>query len=237
MKRFYIIAIIGMVSFGITTANQAFAEIDPINDISFLQTGIINTYENQFQISNDMNIREFSNGKIVRVSGQTIEGFSYITYSKILSDGIITNGKIFINSKPTNILFEEEVKENKPDFERKNDIAILVQYTQRVYSDTLAEIDVKVFHADKIIGNDFFQNYGQVPNANITITATDSESQETHLFRGLTNNAGLFEAEFFIPENSKQETITVRIDAHNENSEASKILQIFNLGRINSSDD
>ena len=40
---------------GIMTANQAFAEIDSINAILFLQTGIIKTSENQFQISNDMN--------------------------------------------------------------------------------------------------------------------------------------------------------------------------------------
>lgn len=236
MERFFILVMVAIFSCGVITANQASAEIDPINDISFLQTGIINTPENQFQISNDMNIREFSNGKIVRISGQTIEGFSYITYSEILNDRITTNGKIFINSKSIHLLFEE-VKENTSDFERKNDITILVQYTQRVYSETLAKIDVKVFHADKIIGNNFFQNYGQVPNTNITITVTNSEDQEIHSFRGLTSNAGLFEAEFFIPENSRQETITARIDAYNENSETSKILQIFNLGRINSSDD
>ncbi len=38
-----------------------------------------------------------------------------------------------------------------------------------------------------------------------------------------------FEIEFFIPEKSR-ETFTVTINAENENSKTSKILQIFSLG-------
>jgi len=94
--NFYIIlAIIIISSFG-TTANFASAEVD-LNDIEFLETGILDTSKNQFHISNEITIREFFNGNIIRVSGQTIEGFPYITYSKILDNKINTHGMIFIN--------------------------------------------------------------------------------------------------------------------------------------------
>ena len=77
--------------------NSTYAQIDPSSDIEFFQTGELHTIENTFLISNDFNIREFFNGNIIRVSGQTIEGFPYITYSKTLNDEKLdTFGKIFI---------------------------------------------------------------------------------------------------------------------------------------------
>ena len=37
---------------------------------------------------------------------------------------------------------------------------------------------------------------------------------------------------FFIPENSKNETLIITINAENDNSKASKTLHIFNLGKV-----
>ena len=85
----------------------AFGDIDPLCKITFLDTGIIHSDDNQFQISNYMNTREFSNGKIIRVSGQTIEGFPHITYSKILEDKVNTHGIIFIGGKFVKLSFIE----------------------------------------------------------------------------------------------------------------------------------
>ena len=36
--------------------------------------------------------------------------------------------------------------------------------------------------------------------------------------------------EYLIPDNSKRETLTVTINAENENSRSTKFLQIFSLG-------
>lgn len=48
---------------------------------------------------------------------------------------------------------------------------------------------------------------------------------------GITNENGLYQTEFFIPENFKRETLIVTITAENNNSESSRVLQIFSLGQ------
>ena len=49
---------------------------------------------------------------------------------------------------------------------------------------------------------------------------------------GITNEKGLFGTNYVIPDNSKRETLTVTINAENENSTSLKILQVFALGNI-----
>ena len=55
-----------------------------------------------------LTLENFFNGNIVRVSGQTIEGFPYITYSKVINDKINTHGMIFISGEFTKLNFEEK---------------------------------------------------------------------------------------------------------------------------------
>lgn len=49
---------------------------------------------------------------------------------------------------------------------------------------------------------------------------------------GITNDKGLFETKYIIPDNSKRETLTITINPENENASSSKILQVFTLGNI-----
>ncbi len=216
---------------GIFIVNFAFAQVDSLIDIEFLQTGVLNTSENQFHISNEITIREFFNGNIIRVSGQTIEGFPYIIYSKILDDKIDTHGMIFIGGEFVDLNFEEKVIQEETIIEKNQDISILVQYTQRIYDKDFARIDIKIFDTEQNRLNDFNLNYGFVPDTNIEVLVVDEENQEFYSTDGITNDKGLLEIEFYIPENSKRETLTVTINAENENSKSSKILQIFSLGR------
>jgi len=212
-------------------ANFVSAEVN-LNDIEFLETGILDTSKNQFHISNEITIREFFKGNIIRVSGQTIEGFPYITYSKILENKINTHGIIFFNGQFVNLSFEEKQNQKEIDTEKKEDIVILVQYTQRVYSENFAKLEIKVFDSQQNKLNNFYQNYGYVLNADIEIIVMDENNQEFYSSSGVTNSKGYYETEFWLPENSKRETLTVTINADNENSKSSKILQIFNLGRV-----
>jgi len=215
---------------GIFTANFAFAQ-DPLIDIEFLQTGVLNTSENQFHISNEITIREFFNGNIIRVSGQVIEGFPYITYSKILDDKIDTHGIIFISGQFVDLNFEEKLIKEETIIEKNDDLSILVQYTQRMYDKDFARIDIKIYDQEQNKLNDFYLNYGFVPNTNIEVIVVDEEKQEFYSTSGIINDKETLEIEFYIPENSKRETLTVTINAENENSKSSKILQIFSLGR------
>ena len=231
MNVYIIIVIFSILILGVFTVNLTSAQVDPLIDIDFLQTGVLNTSENQFYISNEITIREFFNGKIIRVSGQVIEGFPYITYSKILEDEIDTHGMIFISGKFIDLNFEEKIIQEEAIIEKNQDISILVQYTQRIYDKSFARIDVKIYDTEQNRLNDFNQNYGFVPNTHIEILVVDEEDQEFYSTDGIINDKEILEIEFYIPENSKRETLTVTINAENENSKSSKILQIFSLGR------
>jgi len=126
MNIYMIIVIFSILILGVFTVNLVSAQVDPLVDIVFLQTGELNTSDNQFHISSEISIREFFNGNIVRVSGQTIEGFPYITYSKISDDKIDTRGMIFIGGEFVDLIFVEKTIQTEINVEKKDDLAILV---------------------------------------------------------------------------------------------------------------
>ncbi len=228
MNFYTILAIFIISTLGIFTVNLASAQVDPLIDIVFLQTGELNTVENQFHISSEISIREFFNGDIFRVSGQTIEGFPYITYSKISDDKINTRGMIFINGQFVDLTFMEKDSEKESVVEKQDNLSIVVKYSQRVYSKESVSISIKIFDPNKNKLNDFYQNYGMISNTQIKVTVLDNNI-EIFSGEGTTNENGLFEIGFIAPVD-KVNTYTVTINAENENSMSSKILQIFNLG-------
>lgn len=81
-----------------------------------------------------LRLENFFNRKIIRISGQTFEGFSYSTYSKVFEDNISTRGMIFINEQFVNLSFVGKNIDKENINEKIDDLAILVKYTQRVYS-------------------------------------------------------------------------------------------------------
>ena len=229
--NFYIItAIFSILILGVFAVNLVSAQVVPLIDITFLQTGELNTSENQFHISNEITIREFFNGNIIRVSGQTIEGFPYITYSKILDDEIDTHGMIFINGQFVKLVFEEKPNQEENEIEKNDDLAILVQYAQQVFSRKFVDISMYIFDKEQNKSNDFYQKDGRLPNTDVRILVLDGNNQKFYSSNGTTNNFGFFETEFWIPDNYKKDTLIVTIDAENEKSKSSKILQIFSLG-------
>jgi len=231
MNFYTILVILAILTLGVFTLNSAFAQVDPLSDIVFLQTGELNTDENQFQISNDIIIREFFNGKIIRVSGHTIEGFPYITYSKILDEKIDTDGIIFINGEFVDLLFEEKIVQQESDVEKKDDLAIVVQYSSHTYSKKYAYITMKIFDEEQNKLNNFNQKDGTVPNVDIKVLVIDGRNQEFFSSNGTTDEEGFFETRFWIPDNYKRDSLTATIDAENENSKSSKILQMFTIGK------
>ena len=224
-----------ILSIGVTTS-FAYAQVDILNDIEFFQSGIIATEKNEFSISNDVTIREFHKGNIIRVSGQTIEGFPYITYSKILDDEITTRGIIFAGGKFVELVFEKTSLQKETLVEKDDDLQILIQYTQRVYSKQTASIEIKTYNLEQNKLRNFYQNYGFAPNINIEIIVLDQNNEEFFSVNGITNDKGFFETEFYIPERYPQKTLTVTINAQDTDSKSSKILQIFTLGAIPDND-
>ncbi len=231
MNFYTILVIFVILTLGVFTLNSAFAQVDPLSDIVFLQTGEFNTDEKQFQISNDIIIREFFDGKIVRVSGHTIEGFPYITYSKILDEKIDTDGIIFINGEFIDLLFEEKLVQQESDIGKKDDLAIVVQYSSHTYSKKYAYITMKIFDEEQNKLNNFNQKDGLLQNVNINVLVLDGNNNEFYSSNGTTDEKGFFETRFWIPDNYKRDSLIATIVAENENSKSSKILQMYTIGK------
>ena len=235
MKFFIIFTIFSIVIFGSVFLDTSYAQIDPLSEILFFQTGELNTEKNEFQISDEFTIREFFNGNIIRVSGTTIEGFPYITYSKIHDEDIDTHGIIFINGQFVKLTFIEKPIEDMPIEQKIDDLSIATQYTQRAHSKQFIFVDVKIFEHEQNKYNKFDQNFGFISDVEIQVTITNEEQEEIFSSVGISNNKGLFETKYLIPDNSKRETLTITINAENDNSSSSKIFQVFTLGNIQNS--
>ena len=225
--KFYTILTSALFFLLVVSINSAYAQVDPLTDLTFLQTGELATTESKFQISNEIAIREFFNGNIVRVSGQTVEGFPYITYSKVLEDRIDTHGKIFINNKFVELDFEQKIEENIQK-EKDDNLLILTKYSQYVYSKQEASISIKVFEPEVNTKNDFELNDGLISNVSIQVSIMDGDN-EIFSDEGVTNEKGFFESEFTVPVD-RINTYTLTINAETEESNSTKILQIFNRG-------
>ena len=127
--------------------------------------------------------------------------------------------------------FEDKIIQEKVIIEKNDDLAIVIQYTQRIYSEKFLQIDVKIFEKERNKLNNFYQKDNSISNTNIEIIVINEDGQNVYSSNGITNDRGLYEMEYLIPENSKRETLTVTINTENENLKSSKILQIFSLGR------
>jgi len=227
MNFFSIFGIFLLLTMGLGI-NSAYAQVDPISDIIFFQTGELETEENKFSLSSDFVIREFFNGDIIRISGQTIEGFPYITYSRISNDQIDTFGKIFINGKFVKLIFNEVVNNEVLPEQKKDDLSIIVKYSQRVYSNQDILIQIKTFDPEINTKNDFTQNYGLIPNTNIQVDIVD-DGVTIFTENGKSDETGFYETQFRVPVD-KISTYIMTVKSSNDSSESSKILQIIHAG-------
>ena len=125
---------------------------------------------------------------------------------------------------------EKDAEVNENIIEKQDDLAIIVQYTQKVFSNHLIKIDIKIFDGQQIKFNNYYQKYGHIPDTDIEVIIIDEDNQEFYSINGTTNDQGLYEVEYLLPSNSKDQALTVTINAENENSKSSKILQVFSLG-------
>ena len=127
--------------------------------------------------------------------------------------------------------FEDKIIQEKVIIEKNDDLAIVIQYTQRIYSEKFLQIDVKIFEKERNKLNNFYQKDNSISNTKIEIIVINEDVQNVYSSNGITNYRGLYDMEYLIPENSKREILIVTINAENENSKSSKILQVFSLGR------
>jgi len=198
-----------------------------------LESGIISTKNKDYIISNDFDIRQFFYGKILRISGTTIDGNFYYVYHKIIDDEIFSRGKIFLDGKFVPLEFnkkpEQVTKESSMPLEQP-EMKILVQQTERVYWKQNFDITIRVFDAKLNTLNDFNQNWGYLADVDVIVEIFNPENELLTSFEGKTDQTGNFEAGFFIFNKTLKGAYTVKISVGPENNQTTETLSMFVLG-------
>ncbi len=198
-----------------------------------LESGIISTKNKDYIISNDFDIRQFFYGKILRISGTTIDGNFYYVYHKIIDDEISSRGKIFLDGKFVPLEFnkkpEQVTKESSMPLEQP-EMKILVQQTERVYWKENFGITIRVFDAKLNTLNDFNQNWGYLADVDVIVEIFNPENELLTSFEGKTDQTGNFEAGFFIFNKTLKGAYTVKISVGPENNQTTETLSMFILG-------
>jgi len=198
-----------------------------------LESGIISTKNNDYIISNDFDIRQFFYGKILRISGTTIDGNFFYVYHRIIDDEISSRGKIFLDGKFVPLEFnkkpEQVTKESSMPLEQL-EMKILVQQTERVYWTENFDITIRVFDAKLNTLNDFNQNWGYLADVDVMVEIFNPENELLTSFDGKTGQTGNFEAGFFIFNKTLKGAYTVKISVGPENNQTTETLSMFVLG-------
>ena len=212
---------------------MAFSQQIELESSTILESGIISTKNKDYIISNDFNIRQFFYGKILRISGTTIDGNFFYVYHRILDDEISSRGKIFLDGKFVPLEFNKEpeqvAKESSMPLEQP-EMKILVQQTERVYWTESFGITIRVFDAKLNTLNDFNQNWGYLADVDVIVEIFNPENEFFTSFKGKTDKTGNFEAGFFVFHKTLKGEYTVKISVGPENNQTTETLSMFILG-------
>jgi len=207
-------------------------QIDPESS-PILESGIISTKNKDYMISNDFDIRQFFYGKILRISGTTIDGNFYYVYHKIIDDEISLRGKIFLDGKFVPLEFNkvpEQVADESSTSSEQPTMKILVQQSERVYWQKDYGITIRVFDAELNTLNDINQNWGYLSDIDVLIEITNPENEPLRSFKGKTDHNGTFEAGFLVFSKTLKGEYIVKISVGPENNQTTETLSMFVLG-------
>ena len=84
-----------LVLFMIPIISESFAQ----EEFSILETGIISTVTDDYDISGKFEIRVIGDVDIIRMKGITVSGNPYYAYQRVIDGEQIISGKIFIDGR------------------------------------------------------------------------------------------------------------------------------------------
>ncbi len=203
-----------------------------------LESGIISTKNKDYMISNDFDIRQFFFGKILRMSGTTIDGNFYYVYHRIIDDEISLRGKIFLDGKFVPLEFNKisgQVAEESSTSAEQLEMKILVQQSERIYWEKSYGITIRVFDAELNKFDNFNQNWGYLSDVDVLVEITNPENEPLTSFKGKTDSSGTFEAGFLVFHKTMKGEYAVKISVGSENNQATKTLSMFILGDLSDS--
>jgi len=219
---------------------QSYSQVD--FESTILQTGIISTKNNDYQISNDFEMR-FIGESILRISGTTISGNPYYVYHKLTDDGIIIKGKILIEGKFIPLLYKSDITtkdesdfgtEVKPTSDQKSTIKplLVVSHDRTVYWGYTYDITTRVFDAVQNPRGNIEQNSGFLPDVNISVEIVDRNGITIKSFEGKTDLNGYYRNSFLIIDNTPIGKYTVNVTADNEGLVETQILDMYVFGPL-----
>ena len=91
---------------------SAYAQVDLASESPILNSGMVSTVTDDYVISRDLDVRQFSGGDIVRISGFTIDDHFYYAYHWLEFEEIQSKGNIIINGNFVPIVFTKVIESN-----------------------------------------------------------------------------------------------------------------------------
>lgn len=236
MIRLLLISSLFLVLFWLTS-QQSYSQVD--FESTILQTGIISTKNNDYEISNDFETR-FIGESILRISGTTISGNPYYVYHKLTDDGIVIKGKILIDGKFIPLVDKSEITTKESDFgtevklssDQKSTIKplLLVSHDRTVYWRYTYDITARVFDAEQNPRSNIEQNLGFLPDVDISVEIVDRNGIIIKSFEGKTDLNGYYQNSFLIPDNTPMGKYTVNVTADNKGLVETQILYMYVFG-------
>ncbi len=214
------ISIVTGISFTYFDAQSAFGFEE---NILALQTGIISTNNQDYAISQEFDVRIFSNGKIMRLSGLTTTDEPYYLYQKSIGDNTIVKGKIYVNGAFVPIIFKEGFLEQQAQ-QMDTKLAMAVKLSQYTYSNYQFVISVKVFDAEKNPSPNYNQRIGVLENVFVNVTITDRFDEFVTTLSGNTDSTGVFQGNYLVLEDVVDQgeyNVNVTIDDGTSNTSQS----------------
>lgn len=168
---------------------------------TILQTGILSTATKDYQISNDLQIRTVLDGKLMRISGTTIDGYPYYVIHRLIDDEIQVWGKIFLDNKLVPIIYRSQpISEPEQQPEGPELLLIVYQPHSTCWSHEY-KITTRVYDADLNPNANFDQKSGYLEGVKVNVTLTHENGQVLTTFGGITDDHGYYTGKFYVTEN------------------------------------
>ena len=165
---------------------------------SILETGIISTATDDYDISGQFEVRVIGDGDIIRMKGITVSGNPYYAYQRVIDGEPAIFGKIFIdgaavplvNKAVEQTVQEETVEEQEPE---KSNLRIAMQHPAYGYFTQAYNFVVKIFDSNQNPNSNFISNIGKLSGVNVELILTDSQGKILKTFEGVTDSQGIFD--------------------------------------------
>ena len=236
-----------IVSFSIVASQSVFSqEIDLVDLSPIFQSGVINTQDQSFLISNNFDVNQLSNGKIVRISGYTVDGNFYYVYHLESGNTIKSFGKIFLNNQFVPLVFTKtfstntqtssqnaEPKSSEQEIEKpESELLILGGVNKNAYWKQTIDMTFRVFNATENPSQTMNRSVGWLDDVNIQVILTNHVGEQLANYTGKTGPNGYYENSYTVRTNFDiTGVVTIQVNVEYQGDTNSKNFTSIIYGR------